>query len=106
METLIIDYGVYTMLEFDFTEFDFNGITKVIWTVKKRPNPNDKVLFSRSFTEPKVYLIKITPEESKLLDDKYNCYDYIVINKDNECNKNGDNGEIVLRRGVGQCPNK
>ena len=103
METLVIDYGVYTTLEFDFTEFDFTGIKEVVWTVKKRPNPNDKVLFSRSFTQPNVYLVKITPEESKLLDDKCNYYDYMVINDHDECSKNGENGEIIVRRGVGQC---
>lgn len=101
MDTITIDFGVHTALEFDFTGFDFTGISKVVWTVKKSPNHALPVLFTREFTEPKVYSIIITPQESMKLNEEA-VYDFTKVLVDGNTYKNGENGKIELRRGVGQ----
>lgn len=100
MDTITIDVGVYTALEIDLSRFDFTGIAKLVLTAKNFPSRHMPVAFTREFTEPKVYNIVITPEESLKLNDGA-VYDFTKVLTDDKVYKNGDNGKIELRRGVG-----
>lgn len=102
MDTITIDVGVYTALEVDLTEFDFTGISKVIMTVKNLTSLDTPTIFTREFTEPKVYRVVVSPEESaKLI--KGAVYDFNKVLVDGKTYKNGDNGKIELRKGCGKC---
>lgn len=103
METIRIDVGVYTALSIDLSGFDFTGIEKVIWTVKNFADDSEPVLIRREYTESKVYNEIIMPEESRLLKGEP-VYDFIQVMIDGSCYKVGDNGRIVLSKGVGECP--
>ena len=99
MSSIRIDIGVYTALNVDLSGFDFNGIEKVVLTVKNKYSQN--ALIVREFTEPGVKTITITPEESTLLDSGAQ-YDFNIITTDGKRYKNGENVSIMLRRGVGR----
>ena len=100
MDSILIDVGVYTSLEVDLSEFDFNGISKVIMTAKNRCG--DEIAFEREFTTAEKHIIAITPEES-LKFDEHGKYDFDIVAKDGKRYKTTDNGDIVLREGCGQC---
>ncbi len=100
MDSIRVDVGVYTSIEVDLTEFDFTGIEKVIMTVKNRLCRD--ILFEREFTTAEVHTMTITPEESRLLRDDAE-YDFDILTTDGKRYKNGNNGKIALRRGVGVC---
>ena len=104
MDKITIDVGVYTALETDLTGFDFTGITKVILTIKNAPSPQSPVLFEQEFAEPKVYNVVIPPEVSLRLTDQA-VYDFVKVLTDGKTYKNGDNGIIELRKGVGDDAN-
>ncbi len=101
MQPIRIDVGVYTALEIDLSGFDFTGIKKLIMTAKNRPEKTAKVLFEREYTEAKVYVEYITPEESEKIVDGA-VYDFVKELADGKRLKVGDNGKIELRRGCGQ----
>lgn len=95
-----VDVGVYTALEIDLTDFDFSGIEKVVMSVKNKMDCG--ILFTREFTQPGIHMVSITPEESNML--RYDAeYDFDIITTDGKRYKNGANGRIALRRGVGVC---
>jgi hypothetical protein len=102
MQQIRIDVGVYTALEIDLTGFDFTGIKKLIMTAKNAPIETSAVIFEREYTEAKVYTEYITPEESMLLVDGA-VYDFNKELANGKRLKMGDNGKIVLRRGVGNA---
>ena len=101
MQPIRIDVGVYTALEIDLSGFDFTGIKKLIMTAKNRPEKTAKVLFEREYTEAKVYVEYITPEESEKIVDGA-VYDFVKELIDGRRFKISDNGKIELRRGCGQ----
>lgn len=98
MNNIQIDVGVYTSLDVDLTEFDFTGIDRVLLTIK---NGNSSgVLILREFTEPGIHTVTVTPKESMSLA----CgavYDFNIVTSDGKRYKNGDNGSVILRKGVG-----
>lgn len=100
MDGILIDVGVYTSLEVDLSEFDFDGVTKVIMTGKCKFD-ND-IAFEREFDTAKTYIIVITPEESLKLSENSE-YDFDIIAKDGNRYKATDNGKIYLRKGCGKC---
>lgn len=101
MDKITIDVGVHTALEIDLTEFDFTGVSKVIFTIKNVANTQYPALFTQEFTEPKLYQVVIPPEVSLKLTDQA-VYDFVKVLTDGKTYKNGENGKIELRRGVGQ----
>lgn len=100
MDCILIDVGVYTSLEVDLSEFDFNGISKVIMTAKNKFSSD--IAFEREFTTAEKHIISITPEESLKLDDNGE-YDFDIVTEDGKRYKTTDNGDIALRKGCGQC---
>lgn len=101
METITIDVGVYTALLVDLTEFEFDGVEKVIMTIKNFPETTLPVIVEREYTEAKVYADAITPEESLKL--RYGAvYDFNKVLTDGKRYKVGSNGKIELRTGCGQ----
>lgn len=100
MERILVDVGVHTQLEVDLSDFDFNGIKKVIMTGKNASGGD--VIFERDFSKPDKYIISIKPAESQKIDDTGE-YDFDIITTDDKRYKITDNGKIVLRRGCGQC---
>lgn len=99
MDDILIDVGVYTPLEVDLTQFDFTGIEKVILTLK---NTLGEFSIEREFSTPEVHSFTITPHESRFLRADAE-YDFNIITTDGKRYKNGDNGNIILRRGCGSC---
>ena len=99
MNKIVIDYGLYTALTIDLTEFDFTGITKIVLTCC---NPCGNLVFQREYDEPKLYNEIITPEESKKLEFGAS-YDFKKVMSDGKTYKMGDNGYILIRMGCGQC---
>nr|DAI86505.1 MAG TPA: hypothetical protein [Caudoviricetes sp.] len=103
MEKICIDCGVTTPLCVDLSDFDFIGIAKVTLTLKNSTNPEDAVIAKRDFTSAAVHCVQITPQESLRLKDGA-VYDITFTTSGSApvvC-KNGENGVIELRRGVGQ----
>lgn len=101
MDSIRVDVGVYTPLEVDLTDFDFTGVSEVVLTFKNKitdPSP----LFERSFTASGKHTVMISPEESRQLTSTAQ-FDFDVITISGLRLKNGPNGQIALRRGVGQC---
>ena len=102
MDKIIIDVGVHTALSVDLTKFDFTGVKKLIMTVKNYAQVGEPVVLTREFTESIVYGVCITPEESLAL--KVGAvYDFDEVLEDGTQYKVGDNGQIELRRGCGEC---
>lgn len=104
MDKITIDVGVHTALEINLTEFDFTGVSKVIFTIKNVANTQYPALFTQEFTEPKLYQVVIPPEVSMKLTDQA-VYDFVKVLTDCKTYKNGDNGIIELRKGVGDDAN-
>lgn len=102
MDDIRVDVGVYTTLDVDLTQFDFTGVNKVVFTVKNGLDPSFRVVLEKEFEENKVHQINITPEESRRMKDGA-VYDFNMILSDGKRHKVGDNGKIILRRGVGNA---
>ena len=100
MNTLVIDYGVYTALTIDLTEFDFTGIKELVLTACNVFS--DEIIFERRYDLPKVYNEIITPEESKKVQSGA-VYDFKKVMSDGKTYKMGDNGYILIRMGCGKC---
>lgn len=98
MSNIRIDVGVYTALDVDLSGFDFSGVEKVVLTVKNKNS--EEVLILREFTTPAVHTVTVTPQESTSLSNGA-IYDFNVITADGKRYKNGENGAIQLRKGVG-----
>jgi hypothetical protein len=99
---MTIDVGVYTSFRVDLSEFDFNGRTKVILTIRNRPDEAHPVVAEREYTEAKLYDDVITPEESVKLF-KGAVYDFDEVLTDGKRYKICDNKPITLRKGCGRC---
>lgn len=102
MKDIRIDIGVCTALDIDLSNMDFTGIAKVIFTVKNYPTPEAPEIIERVFTEPGVYEIVITPEESLALKATAE-YDLCTVLENGNKFKLTDNGKVVLRKAVGDC---
>ncbi len=100
MDKIRVDVGVYTALEIDLTSFDFSGISRVVLTAKN--DTEGEPVFIREFTTAGLHQIEITPEESNRLEDGAE-YDFDIITDDGRRFKNGPNGRVALRRGVGNA---
>lgn len=100
MDSIRIDIGVYTALEVDLSGFDFDGVEKVILTIKNTRCTGGTI--TREFATPEVHPVTVTPMESLGLRDGAE-YDFDIVTTDGKCYKNDDNGRVVLRRGCGQC---
>lgn len=102
MNEIRIDIGVSTVLNINLSNLDFSEINKVIFTVKNFPTVDSPVIIEREFTEPKIYTVIITPEESLKLSHSAE-FDFNKVLKDGTRLKMDDNGKVVLRKGVGDC---
>jgi hypothetical protein len=101
MKDIRVDVGVYTAFEIDLSQVDFTGIKKIILTVKNSTLVSSKVIIEREFTEPNIYPITITPEESVKLSEGA-VYDFTKIISDGVTRfKITDTGKVKLRYGVG-----
>lgn len=102
MDKITIDVGVHTLLIIDLTNYDFTGVEKLILTIKNSIEENAPPVIEREFTTPELHTITISPEESHRI--AYGAvYDFNRVNDKGERFKEGENGEITLRRGCGQC---
>ena len=100
METIYIDYGLHTAVTIDLSEFDFEGVEKVVLTAKKYVGNSLVTILVREYTIANSYIEVITPEESKLFDgDVY--YDFIAFMESGQVYRASDVGKMVLRKGVG-----
>ena len=102
MKDIKIDVGVCTELNIDLSNVDFSGIDKVIFTIKNHASVKSKVIVEREFTEAKEHRIIIEPEESIELKDGA-LYDFNKVLVTGIRKKMTDNGNIILRNGVGAC---
>lgn len=105
LKDIRIDIGVCSPLTIDLTEFDFTGITEVIFTIKNTASVNALPVVERRFFSPEVYSEIIRPEESVLLRE-WAVYDFSFITTDGKRYKATDNGKIILRKAVGVCINE
>ena len=100
METIYIDYGLHTAVTIDLSEFDFEGVEKVVLTAKKYMGDSLVTILVREYTLPNIYTEIITPEESKLFEgDVY--YDFIAFMELGQVYRVSDVGKMMLRKGVG-----
>lgn len=102
MENIRIDLGVCTPLSVDLTDYDFNGIAKLILTVKNKPDVKAPAIIEREFTTPELHRIIITAEESLKLC-PHAVYDFDKVLTDGKRYKASDNGRVILREAVGDC---
>jgi hypothetical protein len=102
MKDIRIDIGVCTALDVDLSTVDFNEIKEVVFTVKNFPTPDAPEIIERRFTEPGVYEVVITPEESLALTRTAE-YDFSMILTNGKRFKLTDNGKVTLRKAVGDC---
>ena len=100
MENITIDVGVHTLLLIDLTDYDFTNVEKIILTIKN--SLLTPPIIEREFTTAQLHTIIITPEESNRLKQGAT-YDFNRVNNKGERFKEGDNGQVKLRRGCGQC---
>lgn len=98
MNDINIDYNVYTPISVNLTSFDFTGISKVVMTIKNKPSSDPVLVWE--FTESQVYIMDVTPEQSKLIHTTAE-YDIDIITTGGKRYKNADNGKIHLRFGCG-----
>ena len=101
METIYIDYGLHTRFNVDLSEVDFEGIDKLVLTVKSYTGVIESTIFVREYTSADNYVEVVTPDESKLFDCKV-YYDFIAFMTSGEVYKASDVGKMVLRKGVGR----
>ena len=100
METIYIDYCLYTPITVDLSEFDFNGVDKLVLTAKKYVFNSLTTIMVREYTEANIYTEVITPEESKLFSGNV-YYDFIAFMTSGEVYRASDVGKMELRKGVG-----
>lgn len=101
METIYIDYGLYTRFTVDLSEVDFNGVDKLVLTAKSYTGANERIVFVSEYTSADNYVEVITPEQSKLFGGTV-FYDFIAFMTSGEVYKASDVGKMVLRKGVGR----
>ena len=102
MKDIRVDVGVHTVISVNLTEFDFKGVSKVIFTVKNDASYKSDEIIEREFTEAKMYDVTITPEESiQLKNDAV--YDFNAVYVDGTRHKVSNNGRVILRNSVGDC---
>ena len=103
MDVMIIDVGLYTTIEVDLSEFDFDGVDRVILTVRNFGAIGKPIVFEKEYKEPKVHYETITPEESRLIEPGAK-YDFnIVLTDGNRYAVRDSLGDVKLIRGCGQC---
>lgn len=102
MKDIRIDIGVCTSLDIDLSTVDFTGIEGVIFTVKNYADPNAPEIIERTFTEPGLHNIVITPEESLKLKATAE-YDFCTVLTNGGKFKLTENGKVILRKAVGDC---
>ena len=102
MKDIRVDVGVHTVISVNLADFDFNGVEKVVFTVKNHATYKSDVIIEREFTEAKVYNVTILPEESILLQ-RDAVYDFNAVFLDGSRHKITNNGKIILRMSVGDC---
>lgn len=100
MDKITIDVGVHTLLLIDLTDYDFTNVEKIVLTIKN--SLTESPVIEKEFATAQIHSITITPEESELLKPGA-VYDFNRVNNNGERFKEGDNGQIILRRGCGQC---
>ena len=100
METIYIDYGLHTPITVDLSEFNFDGVDKLVLTAKKYIGNSLVTILVREYTTADTYVEIITPEESKLFGGTV-YYDFIAFMKSGEVYRASDVGKMVLRKGVG-----
>ena len=100
METIYIDYGLYTPININLSEFNFEGVDKLVLTAKKYTGNNLTTILVKEYTSSNNYIETITPEESKLFGGTV-YYDFIAFMTSGEVYRASDIGKMVLRKGVG-----
>ena len=103
METIYIDYGLYTRFTVDLSEVDFNGVEKLILTAKRYVNGGKELytVFVREYITADTYVEVVTPKESELFDGTI-LYDFIAVMSNGEVYKASEVGKMILRKGVGK----
>ena len=102
METIYIDYGLYTRFNVDLSEVDFDGVDKFVLTAKRYiTDDNVRTVFVREYTNADTYVEVVTPEESRLFNGTV-FYDFIVFMTSGEVYRASDVGKMILRKGVGK----
>lgn len=100
MKTIYIDYGLYTPITIDLSEFDFTDVDKVVLTAKTYIGNRLTTILLREYKTAEVHVETITPLESKLFKGDVS-YDFIAYMKSGEVYKVSEVGKMVLRKGVG-----
>ena len=100
METIYIDYGLYTPITVDLSEFDFDGVKKLVLTAKKYFGNSSITILVREYTKSDIYIETITPEESKLFGGDV-FYDFIAFMDSDKVYKASEIGKMILKKGVG-----
>ena len=100
MDTIYIDYGLHTAINVDLTEFNFDGVDKVVLTAKKYIGNTLSTILVREYTEAGAYIEIITPDESKMFSGTV-YYDFIAFMTSGEVYRASEVGKMVLRKGVG-----
>ena len=101
METIYVDYGLYTQFTVDLSEVSFDEIDKIVLTAKKYIGAISMIVLTKEYTSANVYVEVITPEESELFDGLVQ-YDFIAFMTSGEVYRASDVGKMVLRKGVGR----
>lgn len=103
MRDIRIDVGVYTELTINLSNVSFEDIEKVIFTIKNRATVKSKAIIEREFTKPAIYSVIITPEDSiQLVEGAMYDFDKVLVSSGLR-KKMTDNGNVILRNGVGAC---
>lgn len=100
MEDIRVDVGVDTLLHVDLTEVDFEGVDAIIFTIKNILTLKAEPIVERRFSEAKNHTLIITANESANLQNGAQ-YDFQKLLADGTRIKISDNGNVVLRRAVG-----
>ena len=101
METIYIDYGLYTQFTVDLSEVNFDGVDKIVLTAKKYVGTTQITILQKEYTSSSEYVEVVTPEESKSFDGVVH-YDFIAFMTSGEVYRASDVGKMVLRKGVGR----
>ena len=100
MDKIRIDVGVDTLLQVDLTGVNFEGVEKVIFTVKNFLSVNEEPVIEREFNKASIHDMYISAEESVRLQESAE-YDFQKVLTTGKRVKISDNGKIELRRSVG-----
>ena len=100
METIYIDYLLHTPITIDLSEFNFEGVQKLVLTAKKYVGNVLTTVLVKEYTSAGIYVDVISPEESKLFSGNV-YYDFIAFMQSGEVYRASDVGEMRLRKGVG-----